>query len=124
MSVTTDYPIVCYTDEDINAIVPLVTQWFIDHQYLHFNAVTHLNMDCDINKQLVSSGQHPTVKVIYIAKHLRQAVKIIMRQLGIHFPDDIDEDMSDEEEQLQREGRRNLRVIMMCPVCGAKFGDQ
>ena len=124
MSVIPANPIVCYTDEDINGIVPLVTQWFMDQQDLHFNGVTHFNMDCGINKQMVRNGQHPTVKVIYIAKHLRQAVKIIMQQLRINFPDNSDEDISDDEEHLQREGRRNLRVILMCPVCGVKFGDQ
>ena len=124
MSATIEFPIVCYTDEDMNVIVPLVTKWYIDNQALHFNALTHLNTECGMHKQMVSSGQQPTIKVIYIAKHLRQAAKIIIKQLRSHFPDSSDEDSSDDEEQLQREGKRNLRLIMMCPVCGLNFGDQ
>merc|ERR1711874_737712 len=106
-----------------NVLIPLVTKWYIDNKRLHFNALTHLNTECGMHKQIVSSGQHPSIKIIYIAKHMRKAVKIIIKQLINHFPDS-DEDSNDDEEQLEREGKRNIRMIMMCPVCGLNFGDQ
>ena len=71
----------------------------------------------------VSSGKHPYIKVIYLAKHLKKAIKIIIKQLINHFPESSDEDSSDGE-QLEKEGRSNIRMIMMCPICGLNFGDQ
>ena len=124
MSAALQFPIVCYNAEDMNGIVAMVTKWFMNNQTFHFNALTHLNMECGIHKDMARSGQHPTIKVIYIAKELRQAAKIIIKQLKTHFPASNDEEISDEEEQLDTEGKLNLRVVMMCPTCGVQFGDQ
>ena len=124
MSAALQFPIVCHTDEDMNGIVAMVTKWFMNKETFHFNALTHLNTECGIHKHMARSGKHPTIKVIYIAKELRQAAKIIIKQLKTHFPASNDEEISDEEEELEREGQRNLRVIMMCPACGDQFGDQ
>ena len=124
MSAALQFPIVCHTDEDMNGIVGIVTEWFMNKEPFHFNCIAYLEMRCGIHKHMVRSRQHPTIKVIYIAKELKQAAKIIINQLKTHFPASNDEDISDEEEQLDQEGILNHRVVMMCPACGVQFGDQ
>ena len=124
MSAALQFPIVCYNDEDMNGIVAMVTKWLLNNQRFHFNALTHLNTECGLHKSLARSGQHPTIKVIYIAPGLRQAARIILNQLKAHFPESKDDEISDEEEQSDQEGRLKHRVVMMCPVCGIPFGEQ
>ena len=123
MAETIEFPIVCHTEEDINVLIPLITKWYIDNTRLHFNALTHLHTECDMHKQEVSSGKHPCIKVIYLAKHLKKAIKIIINQLIHHFPESSDEDSSDGE-QLEKEGRSDIDMLMLCPICGLNFGDQ
>ena len=123
MATSITFPIVCHTEEDINVLIPIITKWYINKTRLHFNALSHLSAECDMQKQKVNNGQHPCIKIIYIAKHLEKNMQIIINQLINHFPESSDEDDS-EGEQLEKEARNDINMLMLCPICGLNFGDQ
>ena len=119
-----EYPLICRTVEDINAIVPLVTNWFMQDMAFHFNRVRHLNCDCGENKASVRGGSHPSVKVIYIPGVLLKKAMIIIKQINEHFPAEDEEDLSDEEANEERILQRHPKAIRMCPACGQDWGEQ
>ena len=123
MATSITFPIVCHTEEDINAIIPLISKWYTNKRRLHFNAVSHLNAECDSQKEIVNKGQHPCIKIIYIPKHLEKSIHIIINELINHFPETSDEDDS-EDEQLEKEARNDPNMLMLCPICGLNFIDQ
>ena len=118
------YPLICRTVDDLNAIVPLVTNWFMQNISLHFNHVRHLNIDCGEHKAYVRAGRQPSVKVIYMPGVLLKKAMIIMKQINIHFPLGDEEDLSDEEANEERISQRHPKVITMCPACGQAWGAQ
>ena len=118
------YPLICRTVDDLNAIVPLVTNWFMQNISLHFNHVRHLNINCGEHKGDVRAGRQPSIKVIYMPGGLLKKAMIIIRQLNIHFPLGDESELSDEEANEERISQRHPKVITMCPACGQAWGAQ
>ena len=114
MSIEPQYPIICQNDADMTNLIPLVTHWAGENIHYHFNALTHLEVNCGAQKDNTKNGLQPGVKVIYVEKKLITQAKIIINQLNSYVPElEVDE--------LQQRQPRN---IMMCPVCGVNIKNQ
>ena len=74
-----NYPLVCYTEAELNNLIPRIRGWFIQNDWYHFNPISHLQCDCSESKHDLKMGEHPTIKIIYIDDLLiPRALQIIM----------------------------------------------
>ena len=66
-------------------------------------------------------GEHPTIKIIYIDDLLfPRALQIIM-DLNDKYPEHLDEQNSDEEDNAVRSAQRVPKLIFQCPACDLFF---
>ena len=93
-------PIVCTTYEEINSLIPLITQWYNAGCYVHFLNLEHMNGNCNFIQD--------SYKVIFITADLKQAARIIINLYNEHFRDEEDDD---DETEVDPE------IAFTCPVC-------
>ena len=90
-------PIVCTTYEEIQSLIPLITQWYNAGCYVYFLNLDHMNGNCNFIQD--------SYKVIFITAELKQAARIIINLYNEHFRDEEDDDDVDPE------------MAFTCPVC-------
>ena len=89
-------PIVCTRHEEIQSLVPLITQWYNAGCYVYFLNLDHMNGNCNFIQD--------TYKVIFIAAELKQAARVIINLYNEHFRNEEDDDIDPE-------------MAFTCPVC-------
>ena len=94
----------------LNAFIVDITQDHVQDMKVHVCKLRHRNSYCSDFAQYLHDGQHHFISVFYVAAHLEDDVRIIVKQLMEPFSDEGDHD--DEE------------FIMTCPGCGAHFSQQ
>ena len=106
-------PIVCTTYEEINSLIPLITQLYNAGCYVHFLNLDHMNENCNFIQD--------SYKVIFITANLKQAAKIIINLYNEHFPpkddEDDEDDDDDDEEDDDDETEVDPEIAFTCPVC-------
>ena len=96
--------------QQLNASIENMIQDHVQEIKVHVCKLKHRDTYCSGFAQMLHDGQHHFISVFYVADHLEDGVRIIVKQLMEHFPDEGDHD--DEE------------FIMTCPSCGAHFSQQ
>ena len=113
------------THEDITALVPIVTQLYMKNIAVHFCQIQHRAVLCTDGANLLHTGNHPLIKVIYISPRLQEAAKVIIRQLRDTFPPQFEAgDNGLNGINVAHPVQRRTENILMCPGCGVRFGSQ
>ena len=116
-----NYPIVCYTEAELTHLIPTIRGWFINEDWYHFNPIAHLQCDCSESKQYFKMGEHPVINIIYIDDLLIPIALKIIKDLNEKYPEHLDEQVSDEEENDVRCAQRVAKYIFQCPACHMLF---
>ena len=66
-------------------------------------------------------GQHPIIKIIYIDDLLIPRALQIISDLNEKYPEHLDEQVSDEEDNDVRFAQRVAKLIFQCPACHMLF---
>ena len=66
-------------------------------------------------------GEHPTIKIIYIDDLLIPRALQIIIDLNEKYPEHLDEQVSDEEDNDVRFAQRVAKLIFQCPACHMLF---
>ena len=112
---------VCYTEEELQNLIPTITEWFSNNNCYMFNPISHLHSDCAKSKHYLKMGEHPTMKIIYIADKLIPKALEIIDKLNQDYPAHLDEQVSDEEDNDMRAAQRVPEIIFKCPACHMIF---
>ena len=113
------------THEDITALVPIVTELYVQNIAVHFCRRQHRGVLCTDNAHLLHNGTHPLIQVIYISPLLQQAAKVIIRSLKETFPPQFAAgDDGLDGIQVAHPVQRRMKNIFMCPGCGVRFENQ
>ena len=117
--------LVAMTHEEITALVPVVTEWYLKNIAVHFCQIQHRGVLCTDDAHLLHNGSHPLIKVIYISPLLQQAAKVIIRSLKDTFPPQFAAgDDGLDGIKVAHPAQRRIKNILMCPGCGVRFGSQ
>ena len=116
-----NYPLVCYTEAELNNLIPTIRGWFIHNEWYHFNPISHLQCDCSESKHDLQMGQHPIIKIIYIDDLLIPRALQIISDLNEKYPEHLDEQVSDDEDNAVRCAQRVAKLIFQCPACHMLF---
>ena len=76
--------------------------------------MNHGEENCSEHSNMVHSGQHPNMTIIFINAFLEASIRIMINQLINQYPLEEDEE----------EPNNYIQCIMMCPVCGTPFSHQ
>ena len=112
-----NFPLVCNTEEELKNLIPTITEWFTQNDWYLFNPISHLHSDCAKSKHSLKMGEHPTMKIIYIADKLIPKALEIIEKLNQDYPAHLDEEVSDEEDNDMRAAQRVPEIIFKCPAC-------
>ena len=112
---------VCYTEEELQNLIPTITELFSNNNYYQFNPISHLHSHCAESKHDIKMGNHPTIKIIYIDDKLRAKALEIIDKLNKDYPAHLDEQVSDEEDNDMRAAQRVPEIIFTCPECHMIF---
>ena len=66
-------------------------------------------------------GEHPIIKIIYIDDLLIPIALKIIKDLNEKYPEHLDEQVSDEEDNHVRSAQRVAKYIFQCPACHMLF---
>ena len=116
-----NYPLVCYTEAQLNNLIPTIRGWFIQHEWYHFNPISHLQCDCSESKHDLKLGEHLSIKIIYIDDLLIPRAIQIISDLNERYPQHLDVQHSDEEDNAVRCAQRLAKFIFQCPACHMLF---
>ena len=109
--------LVCTTHEDITAMVPLLTEFYMGNIAVHFCKIRHRDVECSEYSELMRTGSHPLIKVVYIAPNLQPAARAIIRQMFEVFPAKAEAgDDGLEGINVQHPVQRRARLILRCPL--------
>ena len=115
------FPIVCHTEEELEDVIPFITEVFYQNNHYHFNPLSHKDENCARSKHEIKMGEHVGFKIVYIAEHLRRKCLQIIAMLNKKYPEHLDEQVSDDEDNLMRLGQRMPQIIFKCPACHLEF---
>ena len=66
-------------------------------------------------------GQHPIIKIIYIDDLLIPRALQIISDLNEKYPEHLDDQVSDDEDNAVRRAQRVPKLIFQCPACHMLF---
>ena len=112
---------ICYTEQELENLIPTITELFENNTNCQFNPISHLHSNCDASKHDLKMGNHRSIKIIYIADMLRPKALEIIEKLDKDYPAHLDEQVSDEEDNNMRLGQRIPEIIFKCPACYMEF---
>ena len=115
------YPLTCYTEQELEDLIPLIRDLFVNNTNYQFNPIPHLDVNCDSSKHELKMGKHTGFKIIYIADILQRKALEIIAKLNKEYPEHLDEQVSDEEDNDMRLGPRIPKIIFKCPACLLEF---
>ena len=115
------YPITCYIEQDLEDLIPFITEVFINNNNYQFNPISHLHVKCASSKHDMKMGKHQGFTIIYIADSLKSKALEIIAQLNKDYPEHLDEQVSDQEDNDMRYAQRIPQVIFKCPACLLEF---
>ena len=114
----------CHTEQELEELIPTITDLFVNNINYQFNPLSHLHVNCDSSKHDLKMGKHTSFKIIYIADILRSKAMKIIEKLNKDYPEHLDEQVSDEEDNDMRLGQRIPKIIFKCPACLLEFDCQ
>ena len=113
------------THEDITSLVPRLTKLYMENIAVHFCQIRHRDVLCTDGADMLHTGKHPLIKVVYIAPDLQAAAKVIIQQLKDIFPPEFEAgDNGLDAINVHHPVQRRAKNILMCPGCGVRFGSQ
>ena len=116
---------VCTTHKDITGMVPILTAYYMENIAFHFCKLRHRDVHCSAFADMMHSGSHPLIKVVYIAPDLQAAARVIIREMNAIFPAEAEaEDDGLHGINVQHPVQKRASVILTCPGCGVKFASQ
>ena len=118
------YPIICLTEEDLENVTPFIQNEFYNNNSYHFNPLSHLDENCSRSKHDMKMGKHVSFKIIYVAEHLKEKCMDIITKLNAKYPQHLDEQVSDQEDNDFRYGTRIPEIIFKCPACYMEFDKE
>ena len=104
-----------HTEAQLDALHPKLRRLYIDNEMINVCKMYHTEEHCNENSDLVLSGRHQNMHVIFLNAFLEDKMRIIINRLIQQYP-------SDEEDA--DEPNNFIECIMMCPGCGTPFFDQ
>ena len=66
-------------------------------------------------------GQNGSFTIVYVADHLKKKCLEIINSLNAKYPHHLDEQVSDDEDNLMRFGQRLPSIVFQCPACHMAF---
>ena len=115
------YPLTCYTEQDLEDLIPIITDLFVNNTNCQFNPIWHRDVNCNSSKDDLKMGKHTGFKIIYIADILQRKALQIIAKLNKDYPEHLDEVVSDDEDNDMRLGQRIPKIIFKCPACLCEF---
>ena len=103
------YPIKCLTDTDLEAKEGIIFDWLTDHIRVHFLFEQHLVSCNNPSFNQVVSGNHPSMRFIFINEDMEEDVNMLVKVFQANNPGQhIDADGDGPTEPGDR----------TCPCCG------
>ena len=115
------YPIICQFDQDLEDLRPFITELFLIGESCQFNPISHLHVKCNSSKHDMKMGKSKGFTIIYIADSLKRKALEIIAQLNKDYPEDLDEECSDQEQNDMTLAQRIPQCIFKCPACLLEF---
>ena len=106
---------IVHTEAQLDDLHPTLTQLYIDNAMINVCKLHHGEENCSEHSNMVHSGQHPNMTIIFINAFLEANIRIMINQLINQYP---------LEEEDEEEPNNYIQCIMMCPVCGTPFSHQ
>ena len=88
------YPIICVNVSHIEATTDQVFEWLGESIWVHFIYEDHILKCTDPGFPMVSFGDHPTIKIIFINQDMEVNVNALVAVFNANNPEqeDIDDD--------------------------------
>ena len=83
--VAVEYPIECYNDKGLDPIQDKIFDWLKHSIKVHFLFKQHQNNCIAPSFNLVSNGDHPSMKIIYITPNLEHDVITLVEVFNLNY---------------------------------------
>ena len=103
------YPIRCVNKYHVEATTDQVFEWLVERTRVHFIYEDHILKCTDPGFPMMSFGDHPTIKFIFINKDIELSVNALVAVFNANFP---------EQEHIDNNGGPTAVGDCRCPLCG------